>query len=215
MTVSDALKKYKWFVAAGVIALVALIYFISHNSVVNSGNQKQQDLMADYKDTTNVLSNCLVQTKQSVGAINSQNAALDKIITDAVRGRYELGSSAKPGSGTLFSALSEQYPNTSELSKSYQQVLTIINGCRTDFKDSQSKLQASVANFNKWRTGSWTTRTFGGGSYPTHDLYVDFKGGKLYGKAALEQMSKLVVVSDAQSGRDNNSIDNNDPFGSS
>lgn len=198
--------------AAIVVVLIFLVGFLINNSVTNNGNKKQEDLIAYYNDTENVLSDCLKKTKQSIGLTQAQTDALDRVITDAVRGRYTEGSTAVPGEGNpLFSAIVEQYPDTAGLSKSFQDVLVVINGCRSDFRDSQAKLQANVAAFNKWRTGSLTVRTFGG-EYPTNALEINFKDGTLNGKAALAQMRKLVVVSEARSGRDSNVIENDDPF---
>jgi hypothetical protein len=212
MPVSDAIQKYKWFIVGGAVVLVLFVGFLVHNSVVNAGNKKQQDLIADYNGTTNVLSDCLVKTKQSVGAVNSQGGQLDKIITDAVRGRYTLDTTAKPGSGSLFSAIHENYPDLNGLSKTYSDVLVIMNGCRTNFRDSQSKLQADVSRFVAWSTGSFKTRHFGGKGYPNGDLEIAVNGKSVTGKAALHQMRQLVVVQDAQNGRDTGKIDNNDPF---
>lgn len=212
MTALEAIKKFKWFGAVGAVLLLGLLYFVISNSVTNDGNKKQQDLITYYNDTTNVLSDCLVRTKQSVGATKAQTDALDKVITDAVKGRYDGNTSAKPGGGSLFSAILEAYPDTSGLSKSFQDVMIIINGCRTDFRDSQAILQRGVTQFNQWRTGSFKVRTFGGKKYPNEDLEIAVASKSVTGKAALKQMRTLVVVEDAQSGRDTGKIDNTDPF---
>ena len=212
MTALEAIKKFKWFGAIGAVLLLGLLYFVISNSVTNDGNKKQQDLITYYNDTTNILSDCLVKTKQSVGATKAQTDALDKVITDAVKGRYTGNTSAQPGGGSLFSAITEAYPDTSGLSKSFQDVMIIINGCRTDFRDSQAILQRGVTQFNQWRTGSFKVRTFGGKKYPNEDLEITVAGKPVTGKAALSQMRTLVVVEDAQSGRDTGKIDNTDPF---
>ncbi len=212
MTALDYLKKFKWFAVVGVVLFFGLIYFVISNGVTNDGNKKQEDLITYYNDTTNVLSDCLVKTKQSVGATKAQTDALDKVITDAVKGRYAGDTSAQPGGGSLFSAIQEAYPDTSGLSKSFQDVLITINGCRTDFRDSQAILQRAVTQFNQWRTGSFKVRNFGGKKYPNESLEITVAGKPVTGKGALRQMRTLVVVSDAQSGRDTGKIDNADPF---
>lgn len=212
MTALEAIKKFKWFGVVGAVLLLGLLYFVISNSVTNDGNKKQQVLIVYYNDTTNILSDCLVKTRQSVGATKAQTDALDKVITDAVKGRYDGNTSAKPGGGSLFSAIAEAYPDTSGLSKSFQDVMIIINGCRTDFRDSQAILQRGVTQFNQWRTGSFKVRTFGGKNYPNEDLEITVAKETVTGKAALKQMRTLVVVEDAQSGRDTGKIDNTDPF---
>lgn len=210
----QGLKKY-WpaFVGVGVILLAVLFYVVQHNSVVNAGNKKQQSLITRYNETTNVLSDCIVKTKAAVGVANAQTGALDEVISDAVKGRYTAGSTAKPGSSNaLFSALREAYPDTSGLSETFQNVQIIINGCRSDFRDSQAELQKAVARFNEWRTGSFTTRTFGGGDYPNDELAIKVSGKVVTGQEALTQMRELVVVEEAQQGRDTGEIEAENPF---
>lgn len=214
MTVKEALRKY-WYVPVAVFfALLALMYFVTANGVTNDGNKKQQDLITFYNDTTNVLSDCLVKTKQSIGATDAQANALKDVITSAVQGRYTKGSTAQPGSGqnALFNAIVEKYPDTAGLSKTFQDVLIVINGCRGDFRDAQAILQRGVTRFNQWRTGSFTVRNFGGGDYPNSDLAIKVNNKLVTGQAALDQMRTLVVVSDAQTGRDTGKIENKNPF---
>jgi hypothetical protein len=196
----------------GILAVILLVVFMIRVGVTNDGNKKQQDLITYYNDTTNVLSDCLVKTKQSIGVTRAQTDALDKVITDAVRGRYTGDTTARPTGGALFSAIAEQYPNTDKLSETFGKVLVVINGCRSDFRDSQSILQRAATQFEQWRTGSFTVRNFGGGNYPTSALAITLNGETVSGKAAFAQMRKLVVVSDAQTGRDTGTIDNTDPF---
>jgi hypothetical protein len=202
---------------AGVLVLCLLFYFVASNGVTNDGNKKQQSLIALYNETTNHLSDCLVKTKQSVGGATANAGVVEKIVTNAVKGQYDNRSATGHPTGELnnsflLQAVRQAYPDTTQVSKVYQDVLIVINGCRTDFRDSQSHLQKAVTTFNGWRTGSWTVRTFGGGNYPNDDLEITVSGKPVTGKAALAQMRNLVVVSAAQTGRDTGKIDNSDPF---
>ncbi len=213
MTVLDYIKKYKWFVVAGCVLLfLVLPYFVISNGVTNDGNKKQEDLITYYNDTTNILSDCLVKTKQSVGATKAQTDALDKVITDAVKGRYTEGTSARPGGGSLFSAIQEAYPDTTGLSNIFDKVLKKINDCRSDFRDSQAILQREVTAFKKWKSGSFKVRNFGGKKYPNEDLEITVAGKSVTGNEAIRQMRTLVVVAEAQKGRDTGKIDNDNPF---
>lgn len=216
MNANELFKKY-WMYGVAAIGLmlvfVVIILVTTRNSVINAGNDKQQTLIRDYKDTTNVLSTCLVNTKTAVGVANAQTTALDKVITDAVRGRYTGSTTAKPGtSGSLFSAIAEAYPDLNGLSKTFGDALIIITGCRKDFYDSQKVLQAEVAGFNSWKTNTWKVRHLGGGNFPSNALLIEVAGKPVKGNAALEQMGRLVVVSEAQTGRDTGVIVNTDPF---
>lgn len=213
MTVQGFFRKFWWAVLGVVIVFFVMLYLIVSNGVTNDGNKKQEDLIAFYNETTNVLSDCLVKTKSAVGVAGAQTDALDRVITNAVKGRYTEGSTAQPGnSNALFSALSEAYPDTSGLSRTFENVQIIITGCRTNFRDSQSELQKAVTRFNQWRKGSFTVRTFGGGNYPNDDLAIRVDRRMITGQEALNQMRTLVVVSDAQTGRDSGVIRNDDPF---
>lgn len=211
-TLGQLASKWKWAIVGAIIVFLGLFYFVQHNSVVNKGNQYQQDMIPLYNDTTNVLSSCIVKTKQSVGATKGNTAAVTQVISEAVRGRYQGDTSAQPGNGALFSAIQEAYPSTDMTSETFQKVLIIINGCRDDFEKTQRKLQDEVSRFNKWRTGSWRVRHLGGGSYPTEALEIEVNKKPVTGMAALRQMRRLIVVSEAQSGRDTGVIENEDPF---
>lgn len=210
-------KNQKIGAAAAVLAVIVglfLIKVIIEVGVTNDGNKKQQDLIAHYYRTTNVLSDCLVKTKSAVGVAEANTKALDEVLVGAIRGRYEEPTSAQPGSGNpLFSAIVEAYPNLEGLNDRFQDVLTVITGCRSNFRDSQEELQRQVSLFNQWRTGSWTVRTFGGSDYPNDELEIKVEGKPVTGAAALAQMRELVVVEEAQEGRDTGKIANEDPFG--
>ena len=201
------------FIALVLAVIVVIGIIVTHNNVVNEGNQKQQELNRYYKETENVLSDCEVKTKSAIGVTQGQTKALDAVISEAVRGRYTAPSNAVPGTnGALFSAIREAYPDTSGLSKSFENVQIIINGCRTNFKDSQSELQGAVERFNKWRTGSWTVRTFGGGNYPNDELVVKTENGRLTGDEALEQMGELVVLTETRKERETGNLEVETPF---
>lgn len=217
MKAVDFAKKY-WLPLGGAIIATILVVFvvipwIVGIAVTNTGNKKQQDLIARYNQTTNVLSDCLVKTKQDVGLVNAQTAAFDKIITNAVTGRYTEGSTAQPGTGSaLFSAIMEAYPNLDGLSKTFQDVMVTINGCRTDLRTSQAEMQKAAARFVQWRDGSWWVRNFGGEKYPNEALIITVNNKNVTGKDALAQMRTLIVVSEAQKGRDSGIIENPNPF---
>ncbi len=211
MTLLAAVKKFWWAIAGSAVLLVLLVLFLISNGVTNDGKKKQQDLIVLYNDTSNVLSDCLVKTKSAVGLTNAQTEALDKVIIDAVKGRYTEGGSAQPGRGQLFSAISEAYPDTSALSATFDKVLIIITGCRSNFKDSQAALQRGLARFNQWRSGSLTVRTFGG-KFPDDELKIKVAGNSVTSEDALDQMGEMVIVAEASTARDTGVLTNDNPF---
>jgi hypothetical protein len=200
-------------VIAGVIVLLLIITFATKNGVTNKGNQKEQDLNAQYNDNSNYLSDCIVRIRESAGVVKGQTAALDQVLTDAVKGRYDKGSSAQVGGGQLFSAIKEAYPDLSAIGSGFDKVLTVVNGCRTDYRDIQTKLQRMIADFEKWRTGSFTVRTFGGG-FPNNNLKAAKGDTILHGQAALDQMSTVVLVREAKEAQTTHEVAPEDPFGS-
>jgi hypothetical protein len=213
MTVQDYLKKFWWVAVVAVVCLVLLVAFIQNNGVTNNGNTKQQGLITLYNDTTDVLSDCLVKTKNAVGATKAQTDALTTFVTSSVKGQVPAKDLNKPVTvNPLYAVMKQAYPDTAGLSETFQRVLTIITGCRGDFRDSQAILQRGVDRFESWRTGSLTTRTFAG-EYPTKDLRIKVAGKFVSGTDAIDQMRTLVVVEEAQTGRDTGKIENKDAFG--
>lgn len=206
----------KWLVAggiAGAIVVLLLALFLVNNSVTNEGNKKQTGLNAQYNDSFNYLSDCIVRIREASGIAKGQTAALDKIITDAVQGRYQGDSSAEVGQGQLFSAITEAYPNLDGLSGTFDKVLTIASGCRVDYRDMQTKMQRMIADFEAWRTGSFITRTFGGG-FPDGNLKARKGEAVLRGDEALDQMSTVVLVREASKAQETHEVEPEDPFGS-
>lgn len=198
--------------AVAVLLLLILAYVIVHNEVISEGNQKQQALIAGYKGTEVVLSDCEVKTRSAVGVTTAESGALNEFVDGAVEGRYTVGSSVQPGSGSFFSAIREAYPDTAGLSKAYETVQITINGCRTRFANKQEELQKQLALFESWRTGSWKVRTFGGGNYPNDELEIKAGDEILTGKDAIRQMREVVATGETKEERATNEIQNENPF---
>ncbi len=197
------------------VVLFAVFLFSKHESIVSEGNKKQQGLIVFWNETTNVLSGCIIETKEAAGIAEAQTGAINKVISEAVRGRYEEPSTAQPGGGknSLFSAMVEAYPNTDQLSKTFQDVLTVVTGCRTKFQHTQAELQKHVTMFNEWREGSFLNRKLGAENYPTDKLVIEVGKKKVSGQAALDKMRQLVVIKEANTGRETGEIEAVNPFG--
>jgi hypothetical protein len=216
---TDTGGKKPWYIRflpliaiGGVAAIIAITLFAVNNGVTNKGNVKQTALNAQYEKNINYLSDCIVRIREAAGITQGQTEALDQIITNAVKGRYEEGSSAQVGGGQLFSAITEAYPDLSGLSASFDRVLTIATGCRFDYRDEQTSLQSRIADFDSWRLGSWVARTFGG-EYPTDNLIARKGDDVLTGDQALVQMRNVVVVGDASKAYETGELKAEDPFG--
>lgn len=209
----EFIKKHVVAVSIVCIAVFALVLvLVTKNNIVNTGNTKEVALNAQYVDNQNYLSDCIVRIRESAGVAKGQRDALDEIITDAVKGRYDQGSSAQVGQGALFSAITEAYPDLSALSGTFDKVLVVVNGCRTDYRGKQTQLLSMLKDFDTWRIGSWTVRTFGGSNFPDENLQAQIGKNITTGKEALIQMKTIVLVKDASGAYETGTLTPEDPF---
>lgn len=203
---------------AAVVALVALVVVLTFTvfipqSVKSNGNKKEADLSASYANGAVYLSKCVVKTKQAADVATAQTAALDKVLKDAVAGRYGIGGN-NMDKGKLFSAIVEAYPNVNGLSKTFDHVMTVIVGCQDDFGNYQSVVQDKVRDFNSWRTGSWLTRSYAA-DFPNENMYVRLPGVNLVGAAAYDKIQQPIVDATTSSTYKTGEQSLDDPFGSS
>ena len=205
-------KNWLLLAAAGVVVVLLIIFFSIKVHITNAGNTKEQDLNAQYNTNIGQLSNCITQIRETAGVAKGQTAAFDEIMLDAVKGRYDQGSTAQVGQGALFSAIHEAYPDLTQLGKTFDNVMTVVRGCRQDYQDDQAKLQDMIAKFEQWRTGHFWVRHLGGG-FPNDNLIAQKGSEVLHGKDALDQMRVIVVVSDATNAYQTGELTPEDPFG--
>lgn len=209
-----------WLIAAGalvVIVSIGIVWWSIGNNVTNAGNKKENRINAVYQDGQNYLSDCEVKTAQVANITEAQSAKFKEIIGEAVSGRYDKGSTAQVGdSHALFSAISEAYPDLSSLT--FDKVIDVVRGCRTDYRDKQSQLQDVVRDFKSWRTGSWTVRHFGG-DFPNDNLEAragtNPKTGRPYvltGKEALDLMSQVITGGTVSTEYQTGQLNTTNPF---
>lgn len=196
-----------------VLALIAgVIVFVVNQNVVNEGNQKEATLTAVYTDGANYLSNCVVKTERTAGLLKSQTVAVDKVLADAVAGRYGTGNTMDKAK--LFSAITEAYPDSSVegLNKSFNNALEVITGCQDDFARKQSVIIDNVRLFDSWKTGNTTVRFFGGNNFPNENLRVSLPGINLTGAAALDKIRTPIVDSQTTATYQTGEQSLDDPF---
>lgn len=200
-------------VVAGAVVLILLITLVFiPQPIISQGKQLESGMSANYADGANYLSNCVVKTKRAAQVTTAQTAAVDKVLKDAVSGRY--GSGNTMDKAKLFSSIVENYPEAAvaTLNKTFQDMLAIVTGCQDDFRNKQSTILDGVRQFNSWRTGSWSVRTFGGSNFPDTDLYITLPGINLTGRAAMVKMSTPIVDGDTVGAYQNGVQDTTDPF---
>lgn len=198
----------------GVVLVGLVVWFSVNNGVTNKGNKQQNGLNAQYSDNINYLSDCIVRVNGSANVAQAQVGAFNNVLVEVVKGRYDNDlAAARPGdSRNLISAIVEDYPDMAPLASSFDKVINILNGCRTDYRDMQTKLLTRINSFDDWRTGSWTVRTFGG-EYPSDGLRAKKGDAILKSDEALEQMRTVVVVAEANKAYETGVVDSPDPFG--
>lgn len=204
-----------WLIGGAVVLVIlAIIAYVvgTSISVTNDGNKKEAALGAMYRSAQNELSDCLTKISGSANVAQAQSDAFTKAMTDVIKGRYD-GREAQPGG--MFSAIVENYPDLSGLNNAFARVQDVLIGCRTDFKNVQNRLLDQLREYDSWRTGSWTVRTFGG-DYPSNNLVAQIGNDtSRRGQAALDQMNTIVTVEGVTDAYRGGSMKPDAPFGNS
>lgn len=188
----------KKFIPLGIIAAIAIAFFGLYayaNGVRNTAIQKEEALSAQYQDNQNELSAMVSTFYETLGIADRKSEQLDRILTDAIKGRYDEGSTAAPGGGQLFSAIREAYPDLGGLSI-YDKVLVQLQGDRTNFKKVQSKFLDQLRDYDTWRAMGFVRSWALGKDFPSDHLVARIGTKKLTRMAAHEQMELIVLAPD-------------------
>jgi hypothetical protein len=183
-----------------VIALTtaAVLVIAGYGKVNNFRGQviaRETALSAHYQNDQNQLSSYVLGFSEQTGIADRQAQQLRTILTDAVKGRYDGKlSAAQVGQGTLFSAISEAYPNIDL--KSYDKIVDYIQKSREEFRQKQESLLADVAGYENLLYGdlinNLLTNILGA---PTRQLQARIGKNVFYGEAALAQIKTIVTDS--------------------
>lgn len=215
-TSSDAknfFQKHMKLILGGIAAFVLIIMVLSTFGFVdttrNEGIQKEAALVAQYNDNQNELSSYLVTTYEALGIADRQSEELNKILIEAVKGRYDNDGSLQPGTGgALFSSITEAYPDLSGNTELYGKVQDQIISGRNAYKNKQTLLTQQIANYNTWRESglfkSFVVKQLG---FPSDRLVVTANGQKVRGEDALDQIATLVLTDEARESYDSGTLD--------
>jgi uncharacterized protein YeeX (DUF496 family) len=122
---------------------------------------------------------------------------LNRIIEDAVKGRYE-GEGQQPGQGTgqgaLFSAIVEAYPQL-DLSI-YDRIVDYIQGKREAYKNVQNKLLDMIQDYENYLADSVFRQAFLS-NFPSNRLEARVGKTTYKGAAALDKMKEIVLTAEA------------------
>lgn len=180
------------------LATATVLVIAGYGKVNNFRGQviaRETALSAHYQNDQNQLSSYVLGFSEQTGIADRQAQQLRTILTDAVKGRYDGKlSAAQVGQGTLFSAISEAYPNIDL--KSYDKIVEYIQKSREEFRQKQESLLTDVAGYENLLYGdlinNLLTNILGA---PTRQLQA--RNGKtvVYGEAALAQIKTIVTDS--------------------
>lgn len=190
----------------GIGLIVGLIAFAAYainvyTTVRNEGNNQEITLTAVYKKVQTRYGQWRLGVTDQLGIAREKRDAMDKILTNAIAGRYNKPGSPQVDNGKFFSAITEAYPDLKGQLDVYDKILAYVAEGRTKFATDQEELQKAVADYNRWRTtGSFLHPFFVNlVGYPSENLEA-WSGNTLQatGKAALQLMSRPIVGSDTQ-----------------
>jgi hypothetical protein len=198
----DFVKNHKGLVIGGGIIAVLLIMLVSFISSVNTTRNtlitKEQALVGEYKTNQTELSAYTNQVKESLGVANAGNDKVGQILKDAISGRYD--GNMQPGTGgSMFSAISEAYPDLTANTAMYAKVQDQVVAGRTQFKNSQNKLMDRARDYQTWIqtdfVRSFIVKNILGA--PTNELKITIGETTLRGQDALDKLQQPIMSSDA------------------
>lgn len=180
-------------IALAAVGFVAVAGYAKINGYRGQVIAAETRLSAAYQNDQNQLSSYVLGFGEQVGIADRQAQQLRTILTDAVKGRYDgKMSSAQVGQGTLFSAISEAYPQIDL--KSYDKIVDYIQKNREDFRVKQESLLGEIADYEVLVNGdiinSMLAKILG---VPTRNLQARIGKNVVYGEAALNQIKTIVT----------------------
>lgn len=185
---------------AGVVVLLIVVAVVAvygyFNGLQQTAVSKHTGLNAQYQDNQNYLSSYISGFYEMAGIPQAQGDQLATILSEAVKGRYDEDGF---GSGSpLFVAISEAYPDLSQLSVGWNKIQDYIQGGREGYRNVQSKLLDMLRDYDLWRQSgliqSAFIRMMG---YPDNTLVARIGTDVVYGQAALDRMRTIVLTQEA------------------
>ena len=195
----SVLNKLKWLLIPLVaILVIVVVVFSTFNGIQKEGVDKETALNAQYLDNQNELGSFISTFYEQLGIADRKSDKLNAILTEAVKGRYEGETSAQPGQGQLFSAITEAYPDLTQNLSVYDKVLDTVSSGRAAYKNKQTKLLDMLRSYDRWRNrGILHKMLVNTAGYPSDGLEARIGTKVVKGDAARDQMYLIVLPSDA------------------
>lgn len=156
----------------------------------------ETSLNAQYLDNQNYLSAYVSGFYEMLGIANLKSEKMDKILLDAVKGRY--GEKGFSSQGAFFAAVVEAYPDIKGLDV-YDKIMDYVSAKREGYRAIQSKLLDMLRSYDKWREdGLVQSRIIESVlGIPSDRLEARIGESVKRGKDAREQMYVIVLADQA------------------
>lgn len=194
-------RRWKLMVALGALLIIGTCSFGSFNGIYNGSVERENRLNAQYQDNQNYLSAYISGFFEQVSVVKAGGAQLNTVLEDAVKGRYEGKTSAQPGTGSLFSAILEAYPEASlaELQRNWGKIQSFVEAQREGYRNIQSKLLDMLREYDVWRQRGLIRRFFVNFvGVPSERLVARIGDKKWTGQEALDKMFQIVLTAEAK-----------------
>lgn len=202
-------KKAVIGIVIGVVGLiVAIAAFSSVNSVQKDMVSKENALSAQYTVNQNALSTLISTVKETLGVADRNTQALDTVLADALKGRYDGDTSAQPGGGQMFSAIVEAYPDLAGVTDAYAKVQDAIIGGRRAYANKQDKLTDMLNNYITWKNSGFIhSKIASMVGAPSENLVAAIGDDEVTGKAAIKRIRKIVITSEGKKAYESGEMD--------
>ena len=201
-------------VAIGLIILIVVSYTFS---VRNEGERYEQRLTQLYNSSLNSLSTCIDQGSIAAQVTEKEFETLREILIEVTAARYvdssgnDTDASEVLGGGQLFSAIVENYPTIDQ--RSWQNLQTLVVGCRDEFQGAQDRTQNEARTYNEWRVTDDIFNSWIKSEFPSDELKVTTADGTtLYGMAAYDRITRVVSVTEANDAFESGELAEQDLF---
>lgn len=201
-------KAHPILVAVIVIGLgISALLFTKINSVYTEGVVQEQRLGTQYLDNQNYLSSFIAGFHEQIGVANTATTALDQVLSDAVKGRYQDGGFSV--NSAFFAAVVEAYPekSTTELVALWGRINSYIVSQREGYRNIQSKLLDMLRSYDTWRNSgiiqSTLIRLVG---YPSDRLIARIGENQFRGQSAEDKMYQIVLTQEGLNAYQNGTL---------
>lgn len=193
-------RGHKVIVALGVAVLFFLLYFYpTMNSVRNEGIQRETSLSAQYQSNQNYLSAFISGFYEQVSVVQAETDALNQILFDAVRGRYDGEGGGFDVGSSFFTGVAEAYPeaSTQQLLENWAKIQDYISSQRAGYRNKQDKLLDMLRAYDNFRKEGIIRHMIVGMYFPSDTLEARTNEETVTGDEARDKMYTLVLTSEA------------------